>query len=196
MKKGIFKYVMLIIDIIAITLIIVEYLKWNNNEQNKDNNLNQQIEKIKYRKFTFEIPNDITYANDLTDDKKFKLTSNNYKAIIEIYFDPDDYIINYPDIYYNRLINDNYKVDKPYKINIGNTEITIFNKHDEKNSLLCYFKNFTPFGIEIELYNKDNTFATTYLESIIKILLNAKYDIEDETLYTYHKIDFSDELDN
>ena len=193
-NKSLFKIIIVIIDIIAIIGLIILLIKWNSNHSNNIDNTNNNValKEIKYKKFTFKVPNDISY-NEI-DNKKFKLTSNNYEAIIEIFIDKANYIFDKSDKYYQLLLNLGYNIEKPYEDTIDDIPVLIFNKHidDTNNSLLCYFLYSDLYLIEIELYNTDNTFRLDFLDSLVDIMMNSKLNEDKNKNYTYSTINFSE----
>lgn len=177
-----FKIIMLIIDIIAIIILVISFIKWNSNK----NDSNTNLEEIKYKKFTFQIPQEMSYSE--VDNKKFKLVSSDYEAIIEIFIDEANYMFEKRDKYYQLLLSLEYNVDKPYEDTINGIPVLIYNKHidDNSNSVLCYFKINSPFSVEIELINNDGSLKKDALNKLVNIIYNNSYDFESTEKYEYY----------
>lgn len=179
----------IIIDIIVIVLFGYSYSMWINN--NKEPII--QYNEYSFRNFNYKIPKTVSYQE--LDDKKFELKDKEWNAIIEVFIDENNNIFKYPDIYYDSIINNGYKVDDPIKIRINDKEVIIYKKYDKNNnSLLCYFNTESPFAFEVELINKDNSFNTDNLEYIMNILLNAKYDNSSGQKYEYFSAKYLEEI--
>lgn len=179
-KISIFKLLLIITDIIVLIGFIITFVVWNKNHMEEKNN----YQKFEYKNFTFNIPNDIKYS--VIDEKKFKLESDNYEAIIETYLDKNQDMFKYRDKYYQILLNNGLNVDKSNEIVIGETPVLVYQKYDTRNSVLCYFNDSSPFAHEVEIFNNDNSFSTDYLESIMYILMSADYDYDSDEKYVYY----------
>ncbi len=199
-KPSIFKILLIVIDIIVLIGFIIIVILWFRDKKNENNNQNNQIDNsivssnFKYKKFTFKMPDNIKY--NVIDDKRFELSSDNYRAVVEIFIDENNYMLLKSDAYYKALIDYGYNVDKPYETKINNIPVLIYNKHDENNSLYCHFQTREPFSIEIELFNKDNTFKIDYLESIMTILLDNEYDYDSEEKFAYYSTENDPKFNN
>ena len=204
-KNSIFKIILIIVDILVLIGFIIISVMWINNNKTKNNNQNSTIindneysQTATYKKFLYHIPKGVNFKK--IDDKMFELSSDNYRAVIVLFIDSNNYIFEKKEKYYEESLKLSYNVTKPYEISINDTSVLIYNKNEEKNSLLCYFKSPSPFTIEMELFNKDNSFKTDYIESIIDILFDGEYDYYSEEKYSYYTTDtdpfFNDNIDN
>ena len=188
-KSNILKIVLVTIDIIVIIGFIIISIIWfnnHNNSKNEDNTTTKETKTITYKKFTYEIPEDVSFKE--IDDKKFELSNNNYRAIIEIFIDNNNYMFEKKDKYFKALLDMGYKVDEPYETAIGDAPIIIYNRYDDNNSMICHFKTPSLFTIELEVFNKDNSFDKGNIESLVKILRNEKYDYSSEEKYSYYDV--------
>ena len=181
-KKTLFKIIMLVIDIIAIVILALLFVKWNSNR----NNSNENLKEVKYKKFTFQIPQEISFSE--VDDKKIKMTNDDYEAIIEIFLDEANYLFDKRDKYYQSLLDLGYNVDNSYEDVINNIPVLIYNKHldDGNNSILCYFKINSPFSVEIELKNSDGSLKKDALNELVNIMSKSSYNYESTEKYVYY----------
>lgn len=180
--KTLFKIIMLIIDIIAIIILALLFIKWNSSKNDSDTNLKE----INYKKFTFQIPQEMSYSE--VDNKKFKLVTSNYEAIIEIFVDEANYMFEKRDKYYHLLLDDGYNVDNSYEETINGIPVLIYNKHidDNSNSILCYFRINSPFSAEIELINNDGSLKKDALNELVNIIYNNSYDYQSTEKFEYY----------
>ena len=189
------KNIYLIIIIVVILLVALLFVLLGNNKNNNQNNNNTKIQyqTNTFKGFDLKIPTTVTYNTVSYDNNKFKLTTDAYEALIQIYKYNDEEIFSHMDEYYERLKNNNYDVEKPYKITSGssNEKMIVYNKKDANNSLLCYFIYSDLYLIEIELYNTDNTFRLDSLDSIVDIMMNSKLDEDRNKNYTYSTINYN-----
>lgn len=184
-KNTIYKVLIIIIDIIFLICFIFTAIKWVNNHKEKVQPIVNK--NVTYKKFTFELPNDISYRE--LDNKFFELKSDTFQAIVEIFLDPKHFMFAKRDNYYQVLLNAGVQVEKPYEITITDKKVLIYHKHDNKNSLLCYFQIQEGFAVEIELFNDDNSFDTKNLTKLVSIISNNKYDYESLEKYVYYTTD-------
>ena len=189
-------YLIIIIIVILLSVLLFILLGNNNSHQNNnsDNNSKIQYQTNTFKGFDLKIPTTVTYNTVSYDDNKFKLTTDAYEALIQIYKYNDEEILLHMDEYYEKLRKNNYDVEKPYKITSGtsNEKMVVYNKNDANNSLLCYFLYSDLYLIEIELYNTDNTFRLDFLDSLVDIMMNSKLNEDKNKNYTYSTINFSE----
>ena len=202
------KILLIVVDIIAILGVFYMYHVWqtkrvdtpnekipttnndtNNQEsnpssvENNENPVNEVDSKkantYKFKKFTFEIPQDISYKE--VDEYSFKLSSNEFEAIIEIILHDDTNMLKNPDLYYEEITQMGMKVSKPEKIKLGIIDAIKYNVLD-KNSNLYYFAYNSGFDYEVELTDKGDNIGR-----VMNILLTAKYDNDSQEKYNYMK---------
>ena len=172
------KIIIIIIDAIALFLIGYSYAIWLNKGSINDSDV------YSFRNFNYTIPKNLEYS--MINDNSFILENKKYYAIVEAFIDENNTIFKYPNLYYEGIVNNDYKIDKPERINVNGKEVMTFNKHDkENNSIICYFSTTYPFAYEVEFINKDNSFNTDNLGYIMDILLAAEYDNNSKREYEY-----------
>ena len=76
----------------------------------------------------------------------------------------------------------NYKVDVAHRFDINDKQVLIYNRYDDNNSLLCYFRGILTYGYEIELFNNDGSFDIMYVSDVMNILSDMDYDYETEKI--------------
>ena len=130
-----------------------------------------------------KIPNNVKYQE--IDNYKFSLESDNYKAIIEIYSNENNFAFSNIDKFHETLLEDGYKIVDYTTKTISNIQVIIFsNYNDDDNASLCYFRIVDPFAVQVELTNKNN--AVDNIQEIVDILLGTEYESNDKLDY-YHK---------
>ena len=193
MKKN--RIILLIIDFIALCFIVFIFISWhkkqysNTNQNITDYNISEVSDSVGiiFKKFTFNIPNSIEYT--LVDEYKFKLSSDNYTATVDIIAHNDNNMLKYPDLFYDMLRDNNINASKPIKDKMGIIDIVKYDitNDDGEKTTLYYFKYNDSFDYEVELDGDEE-----HLGEIMNILLNADYDSESTEKYAYHVWNFTD----
>ena len=179
--KVLIKLFLILLDIIAITILIMATIKWINNNVHDEDIANHQT--VKYKKFILSIPNDTKYVE--IDDYKFSLENDDYEATIEIYSNENNFAFSDIDKFQTTLFEDGYEIGNYTVETISNVQVIKFdNYNNDINANLCYFKIIEPFAVQVELINKNSQLNN--IKTIMDILLNAEYESNDK-LYYYHK---------
>ena len=182
MKKNnkLFKCILIIIDIIAIILLVTVTEKWIDGKINSNK---EQV--VKYKKFTFTIPGNIKYQE--IDEFKFSYETGEYKAIIEIIDNQNNFVFDDPDKFYEMLLEDGFKVGQYEYSDISDKIILMFNNYNDKeNAKLCFFEMFKPFAVQVELYSKNGDYVANLTE-IVDTLAAPEYDSDSNKSYKYRE---------
>lgn len=188
-KNILFKIIIVIVDIIALTLFIIAAFKWFDKKiNNHDNEVFDQQQIFTFKKFNYNIHDEIEYSN--IDENRFMLSTDSYNAIVMPYVadtDLDDVPLNsYISQYEEYLRNNNIDVIDTSTIEIDDKIIYTYDISDKVNSILCYYQTFQPFYYEIELMNKSNSFDKEPLNEIITVLEDVYYDQESKQKFKYY----------
>ena len=183
-RKGnvLIKTLLIILDIVAIMVLIMATLKWINSK-NITNSSTDNHQTVKYKKFILNIPKNVKYQE--IDNYKFSLENDNYRAIIEIYSNENNFAFSDTDKFRDTLIEDGYKIVDYTAETISKMQVIVFdNYNDQENASLCYFRIVDPFAVQVELINKNS--EANNIQEIVDILLGAGYETNNKT-YNYHK---------
>ena len=188
-KSILFKIIIVILDIIALTMFIIATYRWFNKKMNTDNSeALQEQQKFTFKKFNYNIHPGIQYNN--LNDYKFMLSNDKYDATIMPYVaNTDDDLIplsSYANEYSDYLRDHGLDVQNTDIYTINDKTIYTFSIADATNSILCYYQTFSPFYYEIGLVNKNNTFDIESLNEIIDALQDVYYDQESKELFDYY----------
>ena len=188
-----YKWFVILIDIIIIVMFLL--IKTNiisTNKNNIENEVTNNVSVKKFKSFLFDVPNNINFDYGESSDR-FILEADEWKAIITIFIDKNNYIFRYSDVYYNVLLKEGYHPEEANSVMIDNNQVVTYNnRYENENSVLCYFKGTDYFAYEVELFNRDNSFGTEKLSEVMEVLLNAKYDSKSDEKFLY----YSTELDS
>ena len=103
-----YKWFVILIDIIIIVMFLL--IKTNiisTNKNNIENEVTNNVSVKKFKSFLFDVPNNINFDYGESSDR-FILEADEWKAIITIFIDKNNYIFRYSDVYYNVLLKEGY----------------------------------------------------------------------------------------
>ena len=187
------KLLILIIDVIIIIGLTISIMIKLNKRNGEDVIIEEPTASntFVYKKFTLKLPDGVEAKLGADDEFKFELSSDKWRAVVEIFLCGDETMIESPSKYYDTLIKNNYKVDVAHRFDINDKQVLIYNRYYDNNSLLCYFRGILTYGYEIELFNNDGSFDIMYVSDVMNILSDMDYDYETEKIYYYHIVDYS-----
>ena len=167
------KWIILLIDVIAIALIWIAYNTWENKREkqiDKDNVEETKIEEVRFKNFIFKIPENTEYLP--IEEHKFKLKNDYYEAIVEPFLHNDTNMLKYPELYYDELTGNGVNLSKPEKIKEGIVDLVKYTKSTNENETTLYYFSYNEnFDYEVEMLTGDEK-----LGSVMNILINAEYD--------------------
>ncbi len=185
-----FKIILIAFDIIVILLLCMNFITSlkNNKVENEFIGTGKDfVNIVSFKKFKYMIPKELEYK--LLNENQFSISSDKYSAIIEINYDPNNYLFENPELYYLAMAkSDTNIIDKYEILNINDNQIITIKKNGDYNVTLCFLKTIEPFIYRITFSNTDNTYKIDGIENIITILLNGSYDDASTEKYYYDAI--------
>ena len=185
------KWIILLIDVIAIALIWIAYNTWENKREkqiDKDNVEETKIEEVRFKNFIFKIPENTEYLP--IEEHKFKLKNDYYEAIVEPFLHNDTNMLKYPELYYDELTGNGVNLSKPEKIKEGIVDLVKYTKSTNENETTLYYFSYNEnFDYEVEMLTGDEK-----LGSVMNILINAEYDYTSNKKYDYKMWDYEEEI--
>ena len=159
----------------------------NENDGSDNSNTIKTVTKV-FKDFTFEIPSDMLYSAQ--DDFRLLLKTSDWYAQIEPYADPYGYMLDYPNCTKKRFSNLGYPVGEIKKNEGEEKKYIIFTLDDgNEKDIISFYKYNSSFTFYIALVNNDNSYNDDALETIYKIISNAKYESTNTNTYKQYLSD-------